>query len=197
MVASIASFENEDVVGSAASVQSFEIAAAFQNPAANAAAVREEAAKNMFRLTSGAELVRPFLESWTLLRESFMHSEKRTGEVVAISKSDFAGNASAKTLTSSTIGCTHRTICCGSFSACIAASPQISGNAATSAFPTQTLQRALSWKTSYASARKLSAPTTRDFGFCKPGDLGYRISALTQLSPTLAIWRFFGRNWKC
>lgn len=96
LVASIASFENEDVVGSAASLQSFEIAAAFQNPAANAAAVREEAAKNMFRLTSGAELVRPFLESWTLLRESFMHSEKRTREVVAISKSDFAGNASAK-----------------------------------------------------------------------------------------------------
>lgn len=58
--------------------------------------VRDEAAKKMFRFTSGAELVRPFLESWTILRDSFMHSEKRAREVVAISKSNFAGNANAK-----------------------------------------------------------------------------------------------------
>ncbi|WP_181174408.1 hypothetical protein [Mesorhizobium sp. B2-4-11] len=96
LVASIASFQKEDIVGSAASLQSFEIAAAFQSPTASAAVVREEAAKKMFRLTSGADLVRPFLKSWTILRESFRHSEKRTREVVAISKSDFAGNANAK-----------------------------------------------------------------------------------------------------
>ncbi|WP_245459937.1 hypothetical protein [Mesorhizobium sp. M1B.F.Ca.ET.045.04.1.1] len=96
LVASIASFQKEDIVGSVGSLQCFEIAAAFQYPAASAAVVREEAGKNMFRLTSGAELVRPFLESWTVLRNGFVHSEQRTREVVAISKSDFAGNADAK-----------------------------------------------------------------------------------------------------
>ncbi|ESW67202.1 hypothetical protein X771_15145 [Mesorhizobium sp. LSJC277A00] len=96
LVAAIDSFLKEDIVGSVADLQSFEIAAAFQNPAASATSVREEAAKTIFRITSGAELVRPFLESWTALREGFGDSEEHTREVVAISKSSFAGNSDAK-----------------------------------------------------------------------------------------------------
>lgn len=96
MVAAIASFRKEDLIGSVTDLQSFEIAAAFQNPAMEVEAVRNEAAKSMFRLTSGADLVRPFLESWTALRAGFIESEERTREVVAISKSNFADNSDAK-----------------------------------------------------------------------------------------------------
>ncbi|CAN7262946.1 hypothetical protein [Mesorhizobium caraganae] len=96
LVAAIASAREEDIVGSIVDLQSFEVAAAFQNPAADASAVRDEAARKMFRFASGADLICPFLENWTALRQAFAESEQRSREVVAISKSDFAGNSSAK-----------------------------------------------------------------------------------------------------
>jgi hypothetical protein len=59
-------------------------------------AVREEASKGMFRLASGADLVRPFLQHWTELRQDFAERVQRNGEVVAISRSNFAGNSNEK-----------------------------------------------------------------------------------------------------
>jgi hypothetical protein len=57
MVAAIGSFQKEDIIGTVIDLQSFEVAAAFHNPEADVRAVRDEAAKNMFRLASGADLV--------------------------------------------------------------------------------------------------------------------------------------------
>ncbi|ESZ66643.1 hypothetical protein NL532_10120 [Mesorhizobium sp. C120A] len=96
LVAAIASFQKEDLVGSVLDLQAFEVAAAFENVSADPEMVRNEAAKRMFRLTSGADLVRPFLENWSALRAGFSASEERSQEVVAISKSDFAGMSDVK-----------------------------------------------------------------------------------------------------
>ncbi|MBZ9823208.1 hypothetical protein [Mesorhizobium sp. CA4] len=98
LVAVIASAGEEGIIGTIVDLQSLEVAAAFRNPTADAVAVRDEASKKMIRLTSGADLVRPFLESWSALRQSFAESEQRSREVVAISKSDFTGNSDAKIL---------------------------------------------------------------------------------------------------
>jgi hypothetical protein len=96
MVAAVASFQKEDVVGTVMDVQSFEVAAAFNNPAADMLTVRDEAAKSMFRFASGADLVGPFLQNWSELRQAFAERQPRNGEVVAISRSDFAGNSDDK-----------------------------------------------------------------------------------------------------
>jgi hypothetical protein len=96
MVAAVTSFQKEDVIGTVVDVQSFEVAAAFNNPAADVLAVRDEAAKSMFRLASGADLVRPFLQNWSELRKAFLERQPRNGEVVAISRSNFAGNSDEK-----------------------------------------------------------------------------------------------------
>lgn len=91
LAATIASFRNEDIVGSVLDVQAFEIAVAFDMPTADALMVRDQAAKRMFRLASGSDLVRPFLENWSVLRAAFIAQEQRSQQIVAISKSDFAG----------------------------------------------------------------------------------------------------------
>jgi hypothetical protein len=96
MVAALASFRGDDVIGTVMDLQSFEVAAAFKNPAADAVAVREEASKSMFRLASGVDLVQPFLQYWTELRQDFAERVQRNGEVVAISRSNFAGNSNEK-----------------------------------------------------------------------------------------------------
>ncbi|MEA2880107.1 MAG: hypothetical protein QOF14_5303 [Hyphomicrobiales bacterium] len=96
MVAALASFRHDDTIGAVTDLQCFEAAIAFRNPAADALAVRYEAAKKMFRLGSGVDLVRPFLENWTVLRAEFARLAARSREVVAISRSGFAGNSDAK-----------------------------------------------------------------------------------------------------
>ncbi|AZO44954.1 hypothetical protein EJ076_29555 [Mesorhizobium sp. M7D.F.Ca.US.005.01.1.1] len=96
LVAAIASFRKEDIIGSVIDQQAFEVATAFEKPLADAAMVRDEAAKSMFRLTNGADLVRPFLESWSAIRAHFINDEERPSEIMAISKSDFAGNDDTK-----------------------------------------------------------------------------------------------------
>jgi hypothetical protein len=96
MVASVNSFQKEDIVGTVIDLQSFEVAAAFNNPEADVRAVRDEAAKSFFRLASGADLVRPFLQNWSELRQAFAERQPRSGEVVGISRSNFAGNSDVK-----------------------------------------------------------------------------------------------------
>jgi hypothetical protein len=96
MVASVNSFQKEDIIGTVIDLQSFEVAAAFNNLEADVRAVRDEAAKTMFRFTSGADLVRPFLQNWSELRQAFAERQPRSGEVVAISRSNFAGNSHVK-----------------------------------------------------------------------------------------------------
>jgi hypothetical protein len=96
MVAAVASFPGEEIVGTVIDLQCFEAAAAFRNPTADAVAVRDEAARGMLRLVSGADLVRPFLQHWSVMRRAFAEQERRTREVVAISRSDFAGNSDVK-----------------------------------------------------------------------------------------------------
>jgi hypothetical protein len=70
MVAAVASFRKDGIIGTVIDLQSFEVAAAFNNSEADVMTVRDEAAKSMFRLTSGADLVRPFLQQWTELRQA-------------------------------------------------------------------------------------------------------------------------------
>lgn len=96
MVAAVASFRGEEIVGTVIDLQCFEAATAFRNPAADAVAVRDGATRGMLRLVSGADLVRPFLQHWSVMRRGFAEQERRTREVVAISRSDFAGNSNVK-----------------------------------------------------------------------------------------------------
>lgn len=96
MVATIASYRKDDVIGSILDLQAFEVAAAFENLATDAAAVRNKVANSMFRLTSGADLVRPLLENWSALRVGFIEGEQRSQEIIAISKSGFAGISDTK-----------------------------------------------------------------------------------------------------
>jgi hypothetical protein len=96
MVASIASFANDDIIGSVIDLQSREAAVAFREPKASATAIRDEAAKTMFRLGRGADLIGPFMENWDDLRAEFVRQEERQREVVAISRSDFADISNVK-----------------------------------------------------------------------------------------------------
>jgi hypothetical protein len=96
IVAAVASFRNNDVVGTVADIQSFEIAIAFDKPSADVAAIRDEVAKSIFRLCSGADLVRPLLGCWGELRQHFVERKRRNGEIVAISRSKFAGTSEVK-----------------------------------------------------------------------------------------------------
>jgi hypothetical protein len=95
MVAAVASFQKEDIIGMVGDLQSFEVAIAFDNPAADVLTIRD-AAKSMFRFTSGADLVRPFLQNWSELRQAFAEQQPRNGEVVAISRSNFLSNSDEK-----------------------------------------------------------------------------------------------------
>jgi hypothetical protein len=96
MVATVASFRKDAIIGTVMDLQSFEVDAAFMNPAADVVTVRDEAAKRMIRLTSGADLVRPFLQNWSELRQAFAERQPRNSELVAISRSNFAGNSDEK-----------------------------------------------------------------------------------------------------
>jgi hypothetical protein len=52
MVAAVASFQKEDIIGMVGDLQSFEVAIAFDNPAADVLTIRD-AAKSMFRSQAG------------------------------------------------------------------------------------------------------------------------------------------------
>jgi len=90
MVASVVSVKGGSLAGTIIDLQAREAAIAFENPQASILAVRDEAAKAMFRLGSGADLIEPFMESWSALQPEFARQAARIREVVAISRSGFA-----------------------------------------------------------------------------------------------------------
>ena len=96
LVATVSSFRGDEVAGSVIDLQAFEARVAFEAPAASLAEVRDTATKNMFRLVKGADLIRPFMENWSIMRAEFARLEERKREVVAISRSDFAGISDVK-----------------------------------------------------------------------------------------------------
>lgn len=96
MVAAVSSFRNQGVAGAVVDIQSAEIAVAFNEPSADVVAIRDEVAKSIFRLCSGADLVRPLLPYWAELQHYFAERKQRNGEIVAISRSNFAKNSEEK-----------------------------------------------------------------------------------------------------
>jgi hypothetical protein len=96
MVAAVSSFRRDGLIGAITDIQSFEISAAFNNPLGELLAVRDEVAKNIFRLCSGADLLRPFLPHLAELRQHFSDRKLRNGEIIGISRSASAGNAGEK-----------------------------------------------------------------------------------------------------
>jgi hypothetical protein len=72
-------------------MQTMEISAAFNDPGLNLSGVRDAAAAGMFTLGSGRDIVRPFMESWSSVSQGFARQGHRSREIVAISRSDFAG----------------------------------------------------------------------------------------------------------
>jgi hypothetical protein len=95
-VATVSSFRGDEVAGSVIDLQAFEAQAAFDAPGASLAEVRDTAAGGMLRLVNGADLIRPFMENWSIMRTEFARQEERKREVVAISRSDFAGISDVK-----------------------------------------------------------------------------------------------------
>ena len=98
MVAWIDSFGGATVPGSIADITIHEIAVAFQTPDANARAVRDAVARKVFRIDSGANAIAPFLAEWDLLKAFFEHHQHRARDIVAISRSDFAGISKTKVI---------------------------------------------------------------------------------------------------
>lgn len=92
----VSSFRQDDVIGSVLDLQSFEVAAAFKNPNADVVTVRDEVAKIVFRLASGAEIVRPFLLDWSTYRADFLWQEMRRREIISISRSKFVDQSDQK-----------------------------------------------------------------------------------------------------
>ena len=91
MVASLKSLTDASVVGGIIDVQAMEVAAAFNGPGLTLTGVRDIAAAGMFTLGSGSDIVRPFKDTWSPVSEGFARQGQRHREIVAISRSDFAG----------------------------------------------------------------------------------------------------------
>jgi hypothetical protein len=96
LVAFPRSLTDDTLTGSVIDVQAHEIAAAFDNPSADIRQVRDQAALAMFRVGPGVDLVGPFMESWPLLKQAFAQQGHRAREVVAVSRSGFAGMTNVK-----------------------------------------------------------------------------------------------------
>jgi hypothetical protein len=96
IVAFVRSFTGDNTFGSILDLQAREAAIAFRETNASAEVIRDEAAKIMFGLGCGAELIRPFLENWSTLRGEFARHEERNRELVAISRSGFVDNSNVK-----------------------------------------------------------------------------------------------------
>ena len=96
MIASITSIAGDDIVGSVVDIQAAEARIAFKEPAASVESIRDEASKTLFRLVSGAEAVRPFVQSWPELGPELAGQQARSRETIAISRSGFAGMSDVK-----------------------------------------------------------------------------------------------------
>jgi hypothetical protein len=98
IAAGISSFNGEPYVGTIADIQRFEVAIAFRQPEASVIEIRDEAAKVMFQIGRGADLVRSILEVQPLLQPLFAKQEIRSREIVAITRSNFAGISHVRVL---------------------------------------------------------------------------------------------------
>jgi hypothetical protein len=96
MVASIASIAGDDIIGSVIDIQAAEIRIAFNEPAASVESIRDEASKALLRLVSGVEAVRAFMQTWTELGPELARQQERSREIIAISRSGFAGISHVK-----------------------------------------------------------------------------------------------------
>ena len=96
LVACVSSAKSTDVIGSILDLQALEVSAAFANQDADVIAIRDFVARKMLRLTSGPAALRPFLEALPILQTEFVRQQARDREIVAISRSDFAGVAQIK-----------------------------------------------------------------------------------------------------
>ena len=90
IVAGINSFGGQPYVGTIIDIQCFEVAVVLRQAAASVTAIRDEAAKVMFQIGSGADLIRAIVDAHSLLRPVFAAQEGRNREIVAITRSDFA-----------------------------------------------------------------------------------------------------------
>jgi hypothetical protein len=90
LVGVINSILGEGVAGSVFDIQASEVLAAFQRPNATPRAIRDEVATQMFRLTSGAEAVRPFLVDLPAIQAELTMMAEKHRNIVAITSSDFA-----------------------------------------------------------------------------------------------------------
>lgn len=91
LVASLKSLTEGSVPGTIIDMQALEVAAAFRSPRLPLIGIRDIAAAGMFRIISGREAVRPFMEAWSPVSKEFGRQVHRNREIVAISRSDFAG----------------------------------------------------------------------------------------------------------
>lgn len=78
-------------VGSILDVLIYETGAAYEAPQADASSIRNAVAVKLFRLDSGADIVAPVLSEWGTLQAMFREQAIRNREIVAISRSGFAG----------------------------------------------------------------------------------------------------------
>jgi hypothetical protein len=83
-------------IGSIIDLQAAEIRAAYRNSQADAKSIRDEVALKAFNFESGAEALRPFLESWHELKIAFAEQGIRRRKIVAISRSSFADISTRK-----------------------------------------------------------------------------------------------------
>lgn len=91
LVACLRSLTEDSVPGTIIDMQAMEVAAAFKNPRFTLSSLRDVAATGMFTLVTGRDTIRPFMESWSPVSEEFGRQGHRNREIVAISRSDFAG----------------------------------------------------------------------------------------------------------
>ncbi len=91
IVALVATQRVDGVAGSVLDIQSAEVLAAFREPLATPRMIRTTVGKGIFQLTSGAEAVQVFQRELPVLQTELTRQAPRNREIVAISRSDFAG----------------------------------------------------------------------------------------------------------
>lgn len=91
LVAIVNSARDGGVAGSVFDIQAAEVRAAFQHPDARPLGIRGEVAAGIFRLVSGMEAVRSVRDNLPTLQIEMIKMAERSREIVAITRSNFAG----------------------------------------------------------------------------------------------------------
>jgi hypothetical protein len=82
--------------GSVIDILAAETAAALNLPGAKCYAIRDLAAKELIRFGSGEQVLRPYEDVWPQLRAQVWERERKTREIVAISRSEFINLSKSK-----------------------------------------------------------------------------------------------------